>query len=65
MENGVFRKITQRSIRVIKNRSIWISNHGEIKDGSGMKISESRKTHIEIKMKLNLNRNPNPKIDDT
>ena len=65
MENGVFRKITQRSIREIKNRSIWISNHGEIKDGSGMKFSESRKTHIEIKTKLNLNRNLNPKIDDT
>ena len=43
-ENGVFRKITQRYIRGIKNRSIWISNHGEIKDGSGMKFSESRRT---------------------
>ena len=41
-ENGGFRKITQRSIRGIKNHSIWISNHGEIKDGSGKKFSESR-----------------------
>ena len=64
-ENGIFRKITQRSIRGIKNRSIWISNHGEIKDGSGRKFSESRRTQIEIKMKLNLNWNPKPKIDDT
>ena len=64
-EKGVFRKITQRSIRGIKNRSIWISNHGEIKDGSGMKFSESRRTQIEIKMKLNLNWYPEPKIDDT
>ena len=64
-EIDVFRKKTQRSIRGIKNRSIWISNHGEIKDGSGMKFSESRRAPIEIKMKLNLNWNPNPKIDDT
>ena len=64
-ENGRFRKITQRSIRGIKNRSIWISNHGEIKDGSGMKFSESRRTQIEIKTKLNLNWDPKPKIDDT
>ena len=55
MENGIFRKITQRSIRGIKNHSIWISNHGEIKDGSGMKYLESRRTQIEIKTKLNLN----------
>ena len=41
MENGVFRKKTQRSIRGIKNRSIWISNHGEIKDGSERKFLES------------------------
>ena len=54
-ENDVFRKITQRSIRGIKNCSIWISNHGEIKDGSGMKFLESRRTQIEIKTKLNLN----------
>ena len=64
-ENGVFRKKTQRSIRGIKNRSIWISNYGEIKDGSGMKFLESRRTQIEIEMKLNLNWSPNPKIDDT
>ena len=31
-KNGGFRKITQRSNRGIKNRSIWISNHGEIKN---------------------------------
>ena len=31
-ENGRFRKITQRSISGIKNRSIWISNRGEIKE---------------------------------
>ena len=39
-ENGRFRKITQRSIRGIKNCLIWISNHGEIKDGSGRKFSD-------------------------
>ena len=61
----IFREITQRSICGIKNRSIWTSNHGEIKDGSGMKFSESRRTQIEIKTKLNLNWDPNPKIDDT
>ena len=54
-ENGVFGKKTQRSIRGIKNHSIWISNHGEIKDGSRKKFSESRRTQIEIEMKLNLN----------
>ena len=64
-ENGDFRKITQRSIRGIKNRSIWISNHGEIKDGSGRKFSESRRTQIEIKNEIELNWNPKPKIDDT
>ena len=31
MENGRFRKITQRSIHGIKNQSIWISNRGETK----------------------------------
>ena len=64
-ENGVFGKKTQRSIRGIKNHSIWISNHGEIKDGSRKKFSESRRTQIEIEMKLNLNWSPNPKINDT
>ena len=64
-ENGIFRKKTQRSIREIKNHSIWIRNHGEIKDGSGKKFSESQRTQIEIEMKLNLNWSPNPKIDDT
>ena len=64
-ENGVFKKKTQRSMRGIKNRSIWISNHGEIKDGIGMKFSESRRTQIEIKTKLNLNWDRKPKIDDT
>ena len=54
-ENGILRKKTQRSIRGIKNRLIWISNHGEVKDGSGRKFSESRRTQIEIKTKLNLN----------
>ena len=51
-ENGGFIKITQRSIRGIKNRSIWISNHREIKDGSERKFSESRRTQIEIKNKI-------------
>ena len=64
-ENGGFKKITQRSIRGIKNRSIWISNHGEIKYGSGRKFSESRRTQIEIKNEIELNWNPKPKIDDT
>ena len=43
-ENGGFRKITQRSIHRIKNHLIWISNRGEIKDGSGRKFLESRRT---------------------
>ena len=60
-----FRKTTPKWIDGIKNHSIWISNHGEIKDGSGIKFLKSRRTHIEIKMKLNLNWNPKPKIDDT
>ena len=47
--------VLERSIRGIKNRSIWISNHGEIKDGSGRKFSESRKTQIEIKNEIELN----------
>ena len=34
--NGGFRKITQRHIHGIKNHLIWISNHGEIKERSGM-----------------------------
>ena len=54
-KNGGFKRITQRSIRAIKNRSIWISNHGEIKDGSGRKFLESRRTQIEIKNEIELN----------
>ena len=53
-ENGGFRK-TQRSIHRIKNHSIWISNRGEIKDGSGRKFSESRRTYTEIKNEIELN----------
>ena len=49
-ENGVFRKKTRRSIRGIKNHSIWISNHGEIKDGSGEKFSELAKNTLEIEI---------------
>ena len=57
--------LSQRSIHGIKNHLIWISNRGEIKDGSGMKFSESRRTHIEIKNEIKLNWDPKPKIDDT
>ena len=64
-ENGRLRKKTQRSIRGIKNRSIWISNHGEIKDESEMKFSEIAKNTLEIENKIERNWNPNPKIDDT
>ena len=55
MENGRFRKITQRSIHEIKNRSIWISNRGEIKEWSAMKFLESRRTQIEIENEIELN----------
>ena len=48
-ENGVFGKKTQRSIRGIKNHSIWISNHGEIKDGSREKFRNSRRTYLKLK----------------
>ena len=54
-ENGGSRKITQRSIHRIKNHSIWVSNSGEIKDWSGRKFSESRRTYTEIKIKIELN----------
>ena len=54
-ENGRFRKKTQRSIHGIKNHSIWISNRGEIKEWSGMKFSESRRTQIEIENEIALN----------
>ena len=64
-ENVVFGKKTQRSICGIKNHSIWISNHREIKDGSRKKFSELAKNTLEIEMKLKLNWSPNPKIDDT
>ena len=49
MENGVFGKKTQRSIRGIKNHSIWINNHGEIKDGSREKFRNSRRTYLKLK----------------
>ena len=54
-ENGRFRKITQRCIHEIKNRSIWISNRGEIKEWSGTKFLESRRKQIEIKNEIKLN----------
>ena len=37
-ENDRFRKITQRQIHRIKNHSIWISIHGEIKEQSWEKF---------------------------
>ena len=43
-ENDRFRKITQRRIHGIKNHSIWISNHGEIKERSGEKFSKIGRT---------------------
>ena len=43
-ENDRFRKITQRSIHGIKNHSIWISNHGKIKEGSGEKFLKIGRT---------------------
>ena len=54
-ENGGFKNLTQRSIHRIKNHSIWISNRGEIKDGSGRKFSESRRTYTESKIEIELN----------
>ena len=43
-ENGRFRQITQKPIHGIKNHSIWISIHGEIKEQSGEKFSKIRRT---------------------
>ena len=37
-EKYIFRKITQRRRHKIKNQSIWISIHGEIKERSGEKF---------------------------
>ena len=37
-ENGRFIKITQRQIHGIKNHTIWISIHGEIKERNGEKF---------------------------
>ena len=44
MKNGGFRKITQRRIHGIKNHSIWISIHGEIKEWSGEKFPKIGRT---------------------
>ena len=65
MENGRFRKITQRRIHGIKNHSIWISNRGEIKERSGMKFLKIGRTKTEIKNKIKLNYDPKLQIDDT
>ena len=43
-ENGRFRKITQRGIHGIKNHSIGISIHGEIKERSGEKFPKIGRT---------------------
>ena len=43
-KNGRFIKITQRRIHGIKNHSIWISNRGEIKEGSGEKFPKIGRT---------------------
>ena len=64
-ENGGFRKITQRRIHRIKNHSIWISNHGEIKEQSGMKFLKIEGIKIEIENEIKLNYDPKLQIDDT
>ena len=44
MENGRFRKITQRFLHGIKNHSICISNREEIKERSGKKFLKIGRT---------------------
>ena len=48
-ENGRFRKITQRRIHRIKNHSIWISSHGEIKERSRQKFLNAIKRNPKLK----------------
>ena len=64
-ENGGFRKITQRRIHGMKNRSIWISNRREIKERSGMKFPKIRRSKTEIENKIKLNYDPKLQIEDT
>ena len=64
-ENGRFRKITQRRIHRIKNHSIWISIHREIKEQSGEKFLKIGRSKTEIKNKIKLNYDPKLQIDDT
>ena len=65
MENGWFRKITQRQIHGIKNHSIWISIREEIKERSREKFLNSIKRKTEIKDEIELNYVPKLQIDDT
>ena len=64
-KNGRFRKITQRRIHRFKNHSSWISNHGEIKEQSGMKFLKIRRTKTEIENEIKLNYDPKLQIDNT
>ena len=64
-ENDRFRKITQSRFYGIKNRLIWISNRGEIKERSGMKFLKIGRTKTEIKNEIKLNYAPKLQIDDT
>ena len=64
-ENGRFRKITQSEIHRIKNHSIWISIHGEIKERSGEKFPKIGRSKTKIKSEIKLNYDPKLQIDDT
>ena len=53
-KNSRFRKITQRLIHGIKNHSIWVSIHGEIKERSGEKYLKIGRTKLpKLRLKLN------------
>ena len=52
MENGRFRKITQRSINGIKNHSIWISNRGKSKSEVGRNFQNRKEHKSKLKSKL-------------
>ena len=64
-ENGRFKKITQTQIHGIKNHSIWISIHGEIKEQSGEKFLKIGRTKTKIKDEIKLNYDPKLQIGDT
>ena len=60
-----FRKRTQRRIHRIKNHSIWIKIHGEIKRQKSDRKSIIKREKSKIKSKINLIYNSKLKLNDT